>query len=171
MQRIGDVDGATSALLRLNRAEDAIKVCIQLKRFDKAIQLATEFQLLDVVDKHLSDYLRQLLNSGDDKAALDLLRKTNQGEIAACIIIGAAMEGLKQNIDTRQFPLAAGQFNRVRRLIALAGKEATLVQRTQIEQNLRRGAGTGLLTENQAERTIDQLLAGDDGEVNKSGQN
>ena len=81
------------------------------------------------------------------------------------------MEGLKQNIDTRQFPLAAGQFNRVRRLIALAGKEATLVQRTQIEQNLRRGAGTGLLTENQAERTIDQLLAGDDGEVNKSGQN
>ena len=40
MARIGDVEGSTLALLRLNKPEDAIKTCITLKRFDKAILIA-----------------------------------------------------------------------------------------------------------------------------------
>ncbi|KAH0575427.1 WD40 repeat protein [Spironucleus salmonicida] len=163
LSRIGDVEGASVALLRLNRPEEAIKTCITLKRFDKAILIAQEFEMLETVDKHLSEYLRQLLSAGDDKAALDLLRKTNQGEIAACIIISAAMENLKQAIDARTFPLNPSVFNRVRRLIVLAGKEATTVQRSNINRDLRNNQNNdnALLTQNQTNQTMNQLLHDD----------
>lgn len=105
LARVGDVDGAARAMLRLNKPAEAIRVCLSLKRFDKAVMIAQEFNMLDEVDKHLSEYLKQLLGAGDDKAALDLLRKTNQGEVAAGIIIGAAMEQFNECLNTRKFPL------------------------------------------------------------------
>ena len=92
LARVGDVEGAAGAMLRLSKPAEAIRVCLNLKRFDKAVLIAQEYNMLEEVDKHLSEYLKQLLGAGDDKAALDLLRKTNQGEVAAGIIIGAAME-------------------------------------------------------------------------------
>ncbi|CAL6023594.1 WD40_repeat protein [Hexamita inflata] len=159
LARIGDVEGATLALLRLNKQEDAIKTCITLKRFDKAIMIAQEFNMLDVVDKHLSEYLKQLLSSGDDKAALDLLRKTNQGEIAACIIIGAAMEELKEALEQRTFPIKQGVFNRLRRLVVLAAKEATEVQRRNVSKELKNQVGgSALLTTGTTDKTLDNLV-------------
>ena len=125
------------ALIRINRPDEAIKTCISLKRFDKAIPIAQEYNLQELVDKHISEYLKQLLSSGDDKAALDLLRKTNQGEIAACIIIGAAMEDVKEAIDKRNFPLQPNMFNRLRRLVCLAAKEATEVQKRSLQKDLK----------------------------------
>lgn len=133
LARVGDVDGAAQAMLRLNKPAEAIRVCLSLKRFDKAVMIAQEFNMLDEVDKHLSEYLKQLLGAGDDKAALDLLRKTNQGEVAAGIIIGAAMEQFNECLNTRKFPLQVGQFNRMRRLFVLAAKEAAEVQKRAVK--------------------------------------
>ena len=58
LARVGDVDGAASAMLRLNKPVEAIRVCLSLKRFDKAVLIAQEFNMLEEVDKHLSEYLK-----------------------------------------------------------------------------------------------------------------
>ncbi|TNJ28116.1 WD40 repeat protein [Giardia muris] len=129
LARLGDVEGAVDALLRAGDPRRAILVCTQLKRLDLAVDIATERNMLGMIQKDLSNYLRQLLDAQDDRAALDLLRRTSCGEMAASIIINVAERDLEILFSERRFPLIPGAFHRIRRIIVLAGKEAAYVQR------------------------------------------
>lgn len=62
-------------------------------------------------------------------------------------------------MDQRNFPLKAGAFNRLRRLVVLAAKEASEVQRRKIVSNLKKNeAAQGLLTDAAATDTLNNLV-------------
>lgn len=69
--------------------------------------------------------MKQLLQSGDEKAALELLRRTNRGELAAAVIVGAAFDEFRQACSGRLFPISTGVFTRLRHLVVLAAREAS----------------------------------------------
>lgn len=164
LARVGDVEGASAALCRIGEPAKAVDVCAMLKRFDVAVAIAQKHGMLHLIDRELSLYLRQLLANKDDRAALDLLRKTSRGEVAAAVILNVAFKELTDMFDARRLPLAGGVFNKLRRLVVLAGKEATHVQRANMQRALARsdsspGDDAGAIAKKATSNTLNQLLS------------
>ena len=56
--RLGDADGAAETFLRLGAPREAVRLCVGLKRFDKALAIAQEHGIVGEVDEHMGEYLR-----------------------------------------------------------------------------------------------------------------
>ncbi|KAE8302175.1 WD40 repeat protein [Giardia duodenalis] len=165
LARLGDVEGASEALVRVNDPHSAVHISLQLKRFDIAAAIAGKHNILHIIDRELSVYLKQLLAAGDDQGALELLRKTKQGEVIAAVIINLVLKELQTIFVNRTFPMPPGLFSKLRRIIVLAGKEATYVQREQAKKNLQAHASAApdcMLTEQATNAAIDTFINEDD---------
>lgn len=165
LARLGDVEGASEALVRINDPQGAVQISLQLKRFDIAASIAGKYNILHIIDRELSVYLKQLLAAGDDQGALELLRKTKQGEVIAAVIINLVLKELQAIFVNRTFPMPPGLFSKLRRIIVLAGKEATYVQREQAKKNLQAHASAApdrMLTEQATNAAIDTFINEDD---------
>lgn len=161
LARLGDVEGASEALVRINDPQSAVRISLQLKRFDIAASIAGKYNILHIIDRELSVYLKQLLAAGDDQGALELLRKTKQGEIIAAVIINLVLKELQTIFVNRTFPMPPGLFSKLRRIIVLAGKEATYVQREQAKKDLQTHASAApdrMLTEQATNAAIDTFI-------------
>lgn len=165
LARLGDVEGASEALVRVNDPHGAVRISLQLKRFDIAAAIAGKYNILQLIDSELSVYLKQLLAAGDDQGALELLRKTKQGEVIAAVIINLVLKELQSIFVNRTFPMPPGLFSKLRRIIVLAGKEATYVQREQAKKDLQAHASAApdrMLTEQATNAAIDTFINEDD---------
>lgn len=53
--------------MRVNDPHSAVHISLQLKRFDIAAAIAGKHNILHIIDRELSVYLKQLLAAGDDQ--------------------------------------------------------------------------------------------------------